>query len=77
MTKTIEVTRINLFNIITQYRAIFPHEETNPTDDPLAIDSSNKSLPLEGLSCNGDRFFQAWLHEKVNVYILISNCVQI
>ncbi|XP_062136400.1 conserved oligomeric Golgi complex subunit 8 isoform X1 [Drosophila sulfurigaster albostrigata] len=61
LTKTIEITRINLFNIITQYRAIFP-------DDESAKSVSLK--PLQGVSCNGDRLFQAWLHNKINGFLL-------
>ncbi|XP_017115959.1 conserved oligomeric Golgi complex subunit 8 [Drosophila elegans] len=62
LSKTIEITRINLFNIITQYRAIFPEEEGNSkTQTPLR--------PLQGVSCNGDRLFQAWLHNKINDFL--------
>ncbi|KAH8281787.1 hypothetical protein KR054_002948 [Drosophila jambulina] len=60
LTKTIEITRINLFNIITQYRAIFPEEEGS-------VKSNLK--PLQGVSCNGDRLFQSWLHNKINVFL--------
>lgn len=59
LTKTIEITRINLFNIITQYRAIFPEEEN--------VGKSTTLKPLQGVSCNGDRLFQAWLHNKVSI----------
>ncbi|XP_022220868.2 conserved oligomeric Golgi complex subunit 8 [Drosophila obscura] len=63
LTKTIEITRINLFNIITQYRAIFPEEEA-------AAKATGGSLrPLQGVSCNGDRLFQAWLHNKINAFL--------
>ncbi|XP_044315724.1 conserved oligomeric Golgi complex subunit 8 [Drosophila rhopaloa] len=62
LSKTIEITRINLFNIITQYRAIFQEEEGS---------SKNQSSlrPLQGVSCNGDRLFQAWLHNKINDFL--------
>ncbi|KAH8306719.1 hypothetical protein KR044_009095 [Drosophila immigrans] len=62
LTKTIEITRINLFNIITQYRAIFPEEEN--------VVKSSSLKPLQGVSCNGDRLFQAWLHNKINSFLL-------
>ncbi|EDV58893.1 conserved oligomeric Golgi complex subunit 8 [Drosophila erecta] len=62
LSKTIEITRINLFNIITQYRAIFPEEE--------ATAKTQSSLrPLQGVSCNGDRLFQAWLHNKIDDFL--------
>ncbi|EDV98808.1 GH13522 [Drosophila grimshawi] len=63
LTKTIEVTRINLFNIITQYRAIFP-------DGEQAVGKSSNLKSLQGVSCNGDRLFQAWLHNKINAFLL-------
>lgn len=59
LTKTIEVTRINLFNIITQYRAIFPDEE------PSVVSATK---PMQGVSCEGERLFHAWLHKKVCFY---------
>ncbi|ALC39317.1 CG6488 [Drosophila busckii] len=62
LTKTIEITRINLFNIITQYRAIFPDEE--------GLGKLASLKPLQGVSCNGDRLFQAWLHNKINAFLL-------
>lgn len=58
LSKTIEITRINLFNIITQYRAIFPEDEGT-------LKTQSSLRPLQGVSCNGDRLFQAWLHNKV------------
>ncbi|XP_055837984.1 conserved oligomeric Golgi complex subunit 8 [Episyrphus balteatus] len=53
LTKTIEVTRINLFNIITQYRAIFPDED------------ASSSLKANSLSSDAGRLFQSWLHRKI------------
>ncbi|KAH8323542.1 hypothetical protein KR067_013234 [Drosophila pandora] len=61
--KTIEITRINLFNIITQYRAIFPE------DEPASKVAQAPLKPLQGVSCNGDRLFQAWLHNKINAFL--------
>ncbi|XP_030384148.1 conserved oligomeric Golgi complex subunit 8 [Scaptodrosophila lebanonensis] len=61
LTKTIETTRINLFNIITQYRALFPEE-----------DDSSKAValnPLQDVTCNGDRLFQSWLHNKIDDFL--------
>uniref|UniRef100_A0A1A9W1R1 Conserved oligomeric Golgi complex subunit 8 n=1 Tax=Glossina brevipalpis TaxID=37001 RepID=A0A1A9W1R1_9MUSC len=58
--KTIEITRINLFNVITQYKAIFPDDE-----DKMA----HIEISLEGVCCNGERLFQAWLHEKISEFL--------
>lgn len=57
LTKTIELTRINLFNIITQYRAIFPEEDTT------------SSLKTNNLSSDGGRLFQSWLHRKIASFL--------
>ncbi|XP_054744029.1 conserved oligomeric Golgi complex subunit 8 [Anastrepha obliqua] len=65
LTKTIEVTRIHLFNIITQYRAIFPDEE------PTAV---TVVKPLQGVSCDGERLFQAWLHRKIDDFLQTLEC---
>ena len=51
LNKTIEASRVHLFDIMTQYRAIFPD------DDPLIIGQSSNSL-LGGL-------FYQWVNEKV------------
>lgn len=62
LSKTIEITRINLFNIITQYRAIFPEDEGT-------LKTQSSLRPLQGVSCNGDRLFQAWLHNKISDFL--------
>lgn len=58
--KTIEVSRVHLFDIVTQYRAIFPD------DDTMRISSS--ILPVGG---GGDKvegaLFYSWINEKVGV----------
>lgn len=70
LNKIIEVTRVNLFNVITQYRAIFPDEHTNPASDHMNMDlSSGQYYYMDGISCNGDRLFQSWIHRKVPTYI--------
>lgn len=50
--KTIELSRIHLFNIITQYKAMF-------NDDELII-------PGRDLTLNESAIFYHWLEEKVN-----------
>lgn len=51
MAKTIELSRIHLFNIITQYKAMF-------NDDELVI-------PGRDLTLNESAIFYHWLEEKV------------
>jgi len=52
LSKTIELSRIHLFNIVTQYRAIFSD------DDPI--------LPLaKDQNINESAIFYSWITEKV------------
>ncbi|CAD7079139.1 unnamed protein product [Hermetia illucens] len=56
LTKTIELTRINVFNIITQYKAIFPDDNIPTSAGDLA-------------SGEGSRIFHAWLHRKIDNFL--------
>lgn len=53
LTKTIEVTRVNLFNIVTQYRAIFNDDEHSP----LAL--------IKNHNVNQNVIFFSWIKDKV------------
>lgn len=61
LSKTIELSRINLFNIVTQYRAVFTDEE------PM--------LPSKHLGLGEATLFYSWINEKVSeipiLYIMI------
>lgn len=57
--KTIELTRVNLFNIITQYKATFGDEETN-----FAGKESSQSGSI----------FYSWLHKKVITSATFRGC---
>ncbi|KYQ50914.1 Conserved oligomeric Golgi complex subunit 8 [Trachymyrmex zeteki] len=55
MAKTIELSRIHLFNIITQYKAMF-------NDDELVI-------PGRDLTLNESAIFYHWLEEKITQFL--------
>lgn len=55
MTKTIELSRVNLFNIITQYRATF-------SDDDTTLETN------DGTDCGN--IFHSWINEKVNAFLV-------
>ncbi|KAM7353864.1 conserved oligomeric Golgi complex subunit 8 [Cochliomyia hominivorax] len=67
LSKTIEVTRVNLFNIINQYKAIFPDDDALAPESLTNTKTSEK--PLQGVSCDGSRLFQSWLHEKITDFL--------
>ncbi|XP_054260981.1 conserved oligomeric Golgi complex subunit 8-like [Macrosteles quadrilineatus] len=55
LTKTIELSRIHLFNIVTQYRAVFSDEEPVLSSRQLSLAEST--------------IFHSWLNEKVSQFI--------
>ncbi|XP_046663643.1 LOW QUALITY PROTEIN: conserved oligomeric Golgi complex subunit 8-like [Homalodisca vitripennis] len=55
LTKTIELSRIHLFNIVTQYRAVFTDEEHIITSRQLALAESS--------------IFQSWLNQKISQFL--------
>lgn len=57
LTKTIELSRVNLFNIITQYKATFAEDE-------------NSMLVSE--SQDTGNIFYTWLHEKVILFLFLN-----
>uniref|UniRef100_A0A182MY14 Conserved oligomeric Golgi complex subunit 8 n=1 Tax=Anopheles dirus TaxID=7168 RepID=A0A182MY14_9DIPT len=62
LTKTIEATRVHLFNIITQYRAIFPDDE-EPLN-PLSVSVVNdRTTGDEG------KIFHSWLHDQIMEFV--------
>ncbi|XP_065089430.1 conserved oligomeric Golgi complex subunit 8 [Ochlerotatus camptorhynchus] len=61
LTKTIEATRVHLFNIITQYRAIFPEDED-------AI-SGLSTITSDHNAADGSKIFHSWLHDQIVDFI--------
>lgn len=67
ITKTIEENRIHLFDIITQYRAIFSDEET----------SSSSSTTLKS-ELNESKLFYCWLQQKIKSFLaVLTNDLQL
>ncbi|XP_053684204.1 conserved oligomeric Golgi complex subunit 8 [Sabethes cyaneus] len=62
LTKTIEATRIHLFNIITQYRAIFPDEEDLMS---MSVITSDRN------ATDGSKIFHSWLHDQIVAFISV------
>jgi len=68
ITKTIEENRIHLFDIITQYRAIFSD------DSDLVNDSINYKQKLESItnaSSNEAKLFYCWLQQKIKNFLAV------
>lgn len=53
LNKTIEVTRVNLFNIATQYKAIFNDDEHSPLAE------------VKNQNVNHNVIFFSWINDKV------------
>lgn len=61
LTKTIEATRVHLFNIITQYKAIFSEDEDS---------SSNlTTITSDASAADGAKIFHSWLHDQIVEFI--------
>lgn len=56
--RTVEVTRVCLFNIITQYRAIFLEDEP-----------PSKSDSITTINIESNKIFHPWLHEKIDEFL--------
>ena len=63
LTKTIEASRVHLFNIITQYRALFPDDED--TFSPVGPTMGNERMAA------GDegKIFHSWLHDQIMDFV--------
>ena len=61
--KTVELSRVHLFDIATQYRAIFTDE------DPLVLASQN-------INTNESAIFYTWIVEKVTSFPIISKSIE-
>ncbi|XP_053679133.1 conserved oligomeric Golgi complex subunit 8 [Anopheles nili] len=70
LTKTIEATRVHLFNIITQYRAIFPDDEDTMVN-PLAgmMPVTTATSVLERAANDGGNIFHGWLHDQIVEFV--------
>ncbi|CAH1173465.1 unnamed protein product [Phaedon cochleariae] len=60
LSKTIEVTRVNLFNILTQYRAVFNDDERGP----LILSTTTN------LNVNQNLILFSWIKSKISDFLL-------
>jgi hypothetical protein len=65
ITKTIEENRVHLFDIITQYRAIFSD------DDTTNISSFSSTINSKFESLNQPKLFYTWLFQKINSFLAV------
>ena len=65
--KVIELSRVHLFDVITQYRAIFPDDDAS-LSPYSAASSREKTGPVEGA------LFYCWVNEKVRVHTYMYQC---
>lgn len=65
ITKTIEENRVHLFDIITQYRAIFSD------DDTTNISSFSSTTNSKFESLNQPKLFYTWLFQKINSFLAV------
>uniref|UniRef100_A0A2M4AC06 Conserved oligomeric Golgi complex subunit 8 n=1 Tax=Anopheles triannulatus TaxID=58253 RepID=A0A2M4AC06_9DIPT len=71
LTKTIEVTRVQLFNIITQYRAIFPDDDIGGEPSPVPLAANHDLLDLRGgpMVCDERKVFHSWLLDQIGEFV--------
>ncbi|CAF1030794.1 unnamed protein product [Brachionus calyciflorus] len=70
VTKTIEEMRIHLFDIITQYRAIFSDDDFL-SSNILSGSQNITNLILNHKDLNESKLFYCWLNKKINFFLAI------
>jgi conserved oligomeric Golgi complex subunit 8 len=70
ISKTIEEMRIHLFDIITQYRAIFSDDDLNSASITTQSSASNLLLFSKDLN-NESKLFYCWLQQKIKTFLHI------
>ena len=61
LNKTIELSRVHLFDVVTQYRAIFPDDDTAKLSLPSSLSGGGGKGTVEGV------LFYSWVNEKVGL----------
>lgn len=72
LTKTIELTRVNLFTILTQYKATFADADVAAAAaaDVTGVDSVSLSVGADvDASSHGAHMFHAWLTAKIDTFL--------
>ena len=74
ITKTIEENRIHLFDIITQYRAIFSDEADSANDSinyKQKLDSATLTSSSSSSNTNEAKLFYCWLQQKIKNFLAV------
>ena len=69
ISKTIEVCRVQLFDIVTQYKAIFPDDDSTLLASFHGNRSGGRRQVLEGA------LFSGWLNNTVSSYTHVHDCL--
>lgn len=69
LSKTIEVSRVHLFDIVTQYRAIFPD------DDSVKPSYSTSRAAAGSVATVPGALFYSWVNDMVNSCIALASSV--
>lgn len=73
LSKTVELTRVNLFTIVTQYKATFADDDaaaaTSAADRSGEDTESETGNTPDGNSSAGSHVFHAWLNAKIDTFL--------
>lgn len=70
LSKTVELTRVNLFTIVTQYKATFADDDAADAGDSESIDAAAAAAAsADSDNGAGSHVFHAWLTAKIDTFL--------